>query len=471
MYTWIWILLFLGSSVVAAVFIALYFWPTSDVSSKIKQLFSQPNQTPVTRALSHYFDHVFYINLDARTDRRYWMEMELNKLGWNKDQITRVPGIIDKSGPLGCSKAWLETLKLAQQQPSIKHPLFLEDDVEFLLSKESFLEWTSKMKLLHFNWDVMMLSANIQHSQPTELDFVIKIMEAQTTACFSVHPFYLPKLIQHVQKGIDLLEADIHNNQYFIDMHWKSLQPNANWFAFDPLVAKQKSDFSDIEHKVVDYPVSPPLLQSSALDYIAIILTSIGNFKFCDTKFLDQHSNIRVFFGIGNPLLHEDWFYDMKSHMVVLKCEDDVWNQCYKWNLMHQFVTNYISVNPVSCKHVKGILFLNDTNVDAMSLLKQCNQLEYAATEVTYAFPELPLNGFPALYQYPLQMKPTLYGKGCIYVDCASFLSMCLSFPPFPKTNEDLLHHVNSSKRLGIALFPEYELACRMKQDCAQLLI
>jgi hypothetical protein len=40
-----------------------------------------------------------------------------------------------------------------------------------------------------------------------------------------------------------------------VDQYWKRLQPQSNWYIFEPKLGKQRASFSDIEDTAVDYDV------------------------------------------------------------------------------------------------------------------------------------------------------------------------------------------------------------------------
>ena len=61
-------------------------------------------------------DHIVYINLDKRVDRREHIENELNRFELN---FERFEAIYNDFGILGCTKSHLEVLKLARDRKSV----------------------------------------------------------------------------------------------------------------------------------------------------------------------------------------------------------------------------------------------------------------------------------------------------------------------------------------------------------------
>jgi glycosyl transferase family 25 len=56
-----------------------------------------------------HIEHVFYINLDSRTDRRKEIEEELQRIGISGERFS---AILAKPGIVGCNKSHLAVLKL-----------------------------------------------------------------------------------------------------------------------------------------------------------------------------------------------------------------------------------------------------------------------------------------------------------------------------------------------------------------------
>lgn len=84
-----------------------------------------------------YIDHIFYINLDKRVDRKIRTEEEIKKIDSNLNHVTRIPGVtiinpktgkID--GHLGCAIAHIECAKVAKEK-NYKRFIVFEDDFYF----------------------------------------------------------------------------------------------------------------------------------------------------------------------------------------------------------------------------------------------------------------------------------------------------------------------------------------------------
>ena len=195
--------------------------------------------------MSQHIDHIFYINLDKRTDRRENIEKQLQKMELVGERYAAIH--TPHSGIIGCSFSHLNVLKLAKER-GYKNVLILEDDFEFLVSKET-LETT----LTEFfaspwgaNYDVAMFSYIVQQSEELpECPFLRKVLDGQTASGYLVHGNYLDVLIQLYEWSTKELERTNEHWLYGNDACWKSLQPQGNWYCFTPKLGKQISDYSD----------------------------------------------------------------------------------------------------------------------------------------------------------------------------------------------------------------------------------
>ena len=96
--------------------------------------------------MSNKIDHIFYINLEERVDRKNLIEIELNKFDLKYE---RFPAIKDEMGIYGCGLSHLSVLKLAKER-GYKNVLIFEDDFTFLVSKEEFETFLNENNLQEF---------------------------------------------------------------------------------------------------------------------------------------------------------------------------------------------------------------------------------------------------------------------------------------------------------------------------------
>lgn len=233
-----------------------------------------------------YIDHIFYINLDKRKDRREHIEKVLTE--YNLSSITERYVAIETaySGIVGCSQSHLNVLKLARER-GYKNVLVLEDDFEFLVTKE---ELNVKIEYLFKNYpdfDVCMLSHIIQNScelmdspersveeyqicgnkveeklkvfgglsPEAKINPLRKVLDGQTASGYLVNSTFLDKLIELYDWSVPLLESTNHHWLYANDMVWKKLQPDNKWYYFAPPLGKQIDGYSDNKECFASYSV------------------------------------------------------------------------------------------------------------------------------------------------------------------------------------------------------------------------
>ena len=309
------------------------------------------------------FDHVFYTNLDSRTDRRYQIECELQRIGFSQTKISRNPGIIDKFGALGCAKAILNALLKFESESSWQICLFVEDDLVFVESAAFVNDQLLKFSQLHIEWDVLMLSSNtIKYKSTTNIDFLVKIIDAQTTAAFAVHRNFLPTLIANVTEGISQLEQS--NKQSFcIDIYWKSLQPLNNFFTFHPLIAHQRDSFSDIENRFISsYDDKKPLkMKLKKIKYLFCVL--ISKEEDLQKKKLQDfyHDEIDYLYYYADEDLKEDLYsYNQQTKVLRIKTDASYLGQCQLLSMLFKYISLFIGLSESLQSNLKGVILMND---------------------------------------------------------------------------------------------------------------
>ncbi len=196
-------------------------------------------------------NNVYYINLESRTDRKYLVEEELNKLKWN---YTRFNAIKTENGRIGCSLSHLALLEMARDN-NLEYIVILEDDIQFknidLFNKllKEFLENTDKN-----DYDVLLLAGNIRPPYEKINNICLKIYKSWTTTGYIVKKHYYNKLIANIKTGIQyLIKYPNMHQKYSIDCNWFSLQKSDNWYILYPRTITQRPGYSNIENKTINY--------------------------------------------------------------------------------------------------------------------------------------------------------------------------------------------------------------------------
>ena len=203
--------------------------------------------------MSHFIDHIFYINLDHRTDRNQEILSELHKMELPYERFSAIctPG----QGILGCTKSHTEVLKLAKTR-GYKNVLILEDDFEFMVSKEVFEKELTDFFKSEILFDVCMLSYHIQRDKPVESHSNIRqVIESQNAAGYIVNSHYYDTIIDLYEWGIPLLEQTNHHWKYANDQMWKILQERDRWYSIVYRIGHQRGSYSDNSacYRDIDY--------------------------------------------------------------------------------------------------------------------------------------------------------------------------------------------------------------------------
>jgi glycosyl transferase, family 25 len=194
---------------------------------------------------------ILYINLDKRTDRREQIEQQLETYGLSYE---RFPAIYHPFGIVGCTQSHLAVLRIAKER---KYPRvwIMEDDFEFLVSRE---EMISRLQILcskNIKFDVCMFAYNAlqrKDLEDTSLPF-FQICEAETASSYMVEEHYYDKLIELYEQTIPLLETTRRHWDYANDQTWKILQHSDHWIATHPRLGKQRHGFSDNAQEYMCY--------------------------------------------------------------------------------------------------------------------------------------------------------------------------------------------------------------------------
>lgn len=194
--------------------------------------------------------HTFYINLVNRRDRKERVEKELSKISL---EYERFNAIKLPNGALGCSMSHLKCIQIAKES-GWSHVFICEDDIQFL-DPELFKKQIDTFLKNHQNeWDVLLVAGN---NMPPYLDIddtCVQVKQCQTTTGYIVKQHYYDILIDNFKKGIErLIKEPKKHFLYAIDKYWFFLQQQHRWFLIIPLTVVQRTDYSDIEKKIVDY--------------------------------------------------------------------------------------------------------------------------------------------------------------------------------------------------------------------------
>jgi glycosyl transferase family 25 len=199
--------------------------------------------------------HIFYINLKKRTDRRAHIIQQLKNVFINATP-ERFEAVEMNDGRVGCSMSHLRCLQLAKER-NYDHIFICEDDTLFLdpqVLQTQFNHFVQEYPLL--KWDVILLAGNNlpPYLQIGHANAAIKVSHCQTTTCYLVNQHYYDVLIANIKEGLQLLMRNgMRHKEFAIDKYWLKLQKGGEWFLITPPTVVQRDDYSDIEKKNTNY--------------------------------------------------------------------------------------------------------------------------------------------------------------------------------------------------------------------------
>jgi GR25 family glycosyltransferase involved in LPS biosynthesis len=198
--------------------------------------------------------HIFYINLDKRTDRRNEIENELENRGLIAERFPAIE-VAPPMGILGCGKSHLQVLKIAKER-GYPNVLILEDDFVFLVDRDildkniqTLFEFADSNIV-----DVCFLAYNLVQSEPVpENNDLIRVKYSTTASAYIVNAHYYDKFIHLYEEAMPLLEQTQQHWIYANDQVWRTLQEKDHWYCFSTRIGKQREGFSDNSQRYVSY--------------------------------------------------------------------------------------------------------------------------------------------------------------------------------------------------------------------------
>jgi GR25 family glycosyltransferase involved in LPS biosynthesis len=182
----------------------------------------------------------FYINLDARLDRRHQIESELALIGISGE---RFPAFKTSPGIIGCGQSHSGVIKEAKAR-GYKNVLVFEDDFAFRVSKEDFWDLLKKALEEVPDYHVIMLGYAIINSERFS-ETLMKVLAAQAGSAYLVNETFYDTLISTWDEGTEKLIKTGQHWNYACDQYWKKVQPQSNWYAFTTRIGRQRPSMAD----------------------------------------------------------------------------------------------------------------------------------------------------------------------------------------------------------------------------------
>lgn len=193
-----------------------------------------------------YFDEIYCINLDDRTDRWQHCQEEFKKVGI-LDKVQRFSAIRDNDGRIGVIKSNLEIVKIAKKK-KLNNVLVFEDDVKFIVDNPLEALQKSLDQTKGINWHLFYLGANTHEKLIRFKPNLILLKNA-----FAVHSMAYSKLAydSFIEKFEKLKEIKYHSDilDVFLAQYY---QEKYICLMTNPMLTTQMNDYSDIEKRQVN---------------------------------------------------------------------------------------------------------------------------------------------------------------------------------------------------------------------------
>ena len=178
----------------------------------------------------------YVVNLIERTDRME--EFKKNKFPF---EVERFNAIKTDPGWVGCTKSMLTIIEAQKEFPFA----IFEDDCELLQSWDIVEKAMSQLPLI---WDALWLGATLMRPIERYSENLCKITEA---FCAHAIIYNSQRMVDYIVNNFDNYETEIRKT---IDVFYAyDVQLKFNCYIVTPLVATQRSGFSDIEQREVNY--------------------------------------------------------------------------------------------------------------------------------------------------------------------------------------------------------------------------
>jgi GR25 family glycosyltransferase involved in LPS biosynthesis len=206
-------------------------------------------------------DHVFYINLDRRKDRKEHIEKNvLPFIGIPTKKIYRFPAVDMTKEPsrskrgAGCSLSHLKCWQIAEKN-NYEVIMMIEDDFELIVEQDEFAETLKKLFDQLPNFVICNLGYNnIAPLREIKNKDFFRCDQIQTTSCYIAKVSFLKEITPTIKEATGRLLRGESYHKNAIDQIWKQFQTNEGWVVSKRL-GKQQNSYSDIEKTKMEYGV------------------------------------------------------------------------------------------------------------------------------------------------------------------------------------------------------------------------
>jgi glycosyl transferase, family 25 len=196
--------------------------------------------------MQNFFDQIYVLNLDRRTDRWSKIQAQLERAGISR--AVRFSAIAKTPGWIGCFDSHLAILERALTTGA-RNVLILEDDATLYADWEFI--WNIGQKQIRSDWDMLYLGYNLNPAANLPPPFIgthlLRLNDALTTHAYAVNGKYLHTIIEYVRSRI--------GQNLPIDLVYASKFDQIVAYGIYPMLFYQASGVSDILGCECAYPL------------------------------------------------------------------------------------------------------------------------------------------------------------------------------------------------------------------------
>lgn len=192
-----------------------------------------------------FVDHVVYINLDHRTDRREQIIATLAPY-FPPEKVTRFSAIKKENGALGCTASHIAVLEMAKEK-GWKNVLVLEDDARWTDTFDEGLATLTRLAQSEYN-AIVLGGHNTRWHEDT-----LRLIRTFGTEATLVNSNYYDTLLRNYRESRALLETSNQPWVHGMDVYLNRLFATDMWFVVVPGLMKQEVGYSDIRREVITY--------------------------------------------------------------------------------------------------------------------------------------------------------------------------------------------------------------------------
>ena len=193
-----------------------------------------------------FFDEIYCINLDYRTDRWEYAQKEFEKVGI-LDRVIRFSAIKEDDGRVGIIKSNLAIVKMAKSK-SLNNVLVFEDDVKFIVDDPEKHLKNAISQIGDLDWSLFYLGANTHEKLIKIKPNLILLKNAYAVHSMAYNEKIYSKFLRKYKK-IKIIKK----HQDILDVYLADkIQSKHVCLMVNPMLTTQISDYSDIEKKAVN---------------------------------------------------------------------------------------------------------------------------------------------------------------------------------------------------------------------------